>query len=137
MKEVVNDKIKFRKLFRPFAPALTEEDAPRFFDMHKTNGQYPQRFMLMVTPALSERVSEIPAFVHMGTGRLQTVRPESNPVFYETIRRFGDATGVPVLLNASFNLRGEPMVNSPTEALRTFMSSGIDMLVLDRFVVRK
>ena len=73
----------------------------------------------------------------MGTGRLQTVRREWNPLYYETVRRFGQATGVPVLLNTSFNLRGEPIVTTPANALETFMNSGIDMLVMDRFVVRK
>jgi carbamoyltransferase len=137
MKEVVNTKIKFRELFRPFAPVVIEGDAPRYFDMHGADGQYPQRFMLMVAPVCAERAAEIPAVVHMGTGRLQTVRREWNPLYYETVRRFGEATSVPVLLNTSFNLRGEPIVTTPANALETFMNSGIDMLVMDRFVVRK
>ena len=137
MKEVVNTKIKFREPFRPFAPVVSEGDAPRYFDMHKADGQYPQRFMLMVAPACPEHAGEIPAVVHMGTGRLQTVRREWNPLYFETVRCFGEATGVPVLLNTSFNLRGEPMVTTPTNALETFMNSGIDMLVMNRFVVRK
>ena len=137
MKEIVNTKIKFRELFRPFAPVVIEGDAPRYFDMRRADGQYPQRFMLMVAPVCAERAGEIPAVVHMGTGRLQTVRREWNPLYYETVRRFGEATGVPVLLNTSFNLRGEPIVTTPANALETFMNSGIDMLVMDRFVVRK
>jgi carbamoyltransferase len=68
---------------------------------------------------------------------LQTIRKEWNPVYYDVVRGFGDATGVPVLLNTSFNLRGEPMVATPANAIRTFMSSEIDVLVMERCVVRK
>ncbi len=137
MKEIVNTKIKFREQFRPFAPVVPEDQATRYFDMQKADGQYPPRFMLMVAPALSSPAAEIPAVVHMGTGRLQTVRKEWNPLYYDVIRGFGEATGVPVLLNTSFNLRGEPLVATPTDAIRTFMASGIDLLALERFLVRK
>ncbi|MEJ5199988.1 MAG: carbamoyltransferase [Anaerolineae bacterium] len=137
MKEIVNSKIKFRELFRPFAPVVTEEDAPRYFDLQKAEGQYPQRFMLMVSPVHGERGAEIPAVNHMGTGRLQTIRREWNPLYYETVRRFGQATGVPVLLNTSFNLRAEPIVTTPENALHTFFSSDLDLLVLNRYVVTK
>lgn len=137
MKDVVNTKIKFREQFRPFAPVIAEEDALRYFDLQKAEGQYPQRFMLMVAPVCVQRGAEIPAVNHMGTGRLQTVRRDWNPVYYETIRRFGQATGVPVLLNTSFNLRAEPIVTTPADALRTFRSSDIDLLVMDNYIVRK
>jgi carbamoyltransferase len=137
MKEIVNSKIKFRELFRPFAPAVPGEDASRYFDLDKANGQYPPYFMLMVSPIPSERQAEIPAVSHMGTGRLHTVRREWNPLYYDIVRRFGDATGVPVLLNTSFNLRGEPIVTTPANALHTFRSSDIDLLVMDGYVVRK
>jgi carbamoyltransferase len=137
MKEIVNTKIKFREPFRPFAPVVTEDDAPRYFELSKTHKQYPERFMLMVAPVRPERGTEIPAVNHMGTGRLQTVRREWNPVYYEIVRRFGQATGVPVLLNTSFNLRSEPIVASPAEAFNTFVSSDIDVLVVNRCIVRK
>jgi carbamoyltransferase len=137
MKEIVNTKIKFREQFRPFAPVVPEDDASRYFDMQKADRQYPPRFMLMVAPARSSSSAQIPAVVHMGTGRLQTVRKEWNPLYHDVIRGFGEATGVPVLLNTSFNLRGEPLVATPAHAIRTFMASGIDLLVLERFVVRK
>jgi carbamoyltransferase len=137
MKEIVNTKIKFREQFRPFAPVVPEDDASRYFDMQKANGQYPPRFMLMVAPARSSSAESIPAVVHMGTGRLQTVRKEWNPLYYDVVRGFGEATGVPVLLNTSFNLRGEPLVATPANAINTFMASGIDLLVLERFLVRK
>ena len=137
MKDVVNTKIKFRELFRPFAPVVTSGDASRYFALGKADGQYPQRFMLMVSPAAREREHEIPAVVHKGTGRLQTVYREDHPLYYDLIRRFGDATGVPVLLNTSFNLRGEPIVASPADALNTFSKSDIDLLAVGPFLVTK
>ena len=74
---------------------------------------------------------------HLGTGRLQTVREAWNPRYYQVVKKFGQATGVPVLLNTSFNLRGEPIVTSPANAFNTFSKSGIDVLVLENFVIRK
>lgn len=137
MKEIVNTKIKFREQFRPFAPVVPEDEAMRYFDLQKANRQYPPRFMLMVAPALEDHCAHIPAVVHMGTGRLQTIRREWNPLYYRVVEGFGEATGVPVLLNTSFNLRGEPLVATPANAIRTFMHSGIDLLVMERCVIRK
>lgn len=137
MKEIVNTKIKFREPFRPFAPVVTEADAPRYFDLQGAEGQYPQRFMLMVSPVCAGRETEIPAVSHMGTGRLQTVRREWNSLYYELIHRFGQATGTPVLLNTSFNLRSDPIASTPADAFRTFAKSDIDMLVLGRYIVTK
>ena len=137
MQEVVNLKIKFRESFRPFAPVITEERASEFFDLGRAAGQYPQRFMLMVSPIPEEKWADIPAVCHMGTGRLQTVRREWNPLYYEIVRLFGEATGVPVLMNTSFNLRGEPLVTTPQESLATFTASDLDLLILDNFLVRK
>lgn len=137
MKEIVNTKIKFREPFRPFAPVVTEEDAPRYFDLQKAAGQYPQRFMLMVSPVRPDREAEIPAVSHMGTGRLQTVRREWNPFYYDLVYRFGQTTGTPVLLNTSFNLRSEPIVATPADAFNTFIKSDIDLLVLGRYLVSK
>jgi SAM-dependent methyltransferase len=137
MKEIVNTKIKFREPFRPFAPVVTEEDAPRYFDLQQAAGQYPQRFMLMVAPVRPEREAEIPAVSHMGTGRLQTVRREWNPFYYDLVYRFGQATGTPVLLNTSFNLRSEPIVATPADAFNTFTKSDIDVLVLGHYLVSK
>ena len=93
--------------------------------------------MLFVLPLKEDKADIIAAVNHMGTGRLQTIREEWNPRYYQIVKRFGEATGVPVLLNTSFNLRGEPIVSSPTNALNTFSKSGIDVLVLQNFVVRK
>jgi carbamoyltransferase len=137
MKEIVNSKIKFRELFRPFAPVVIEDEAGKFFDLQRIDGQYPPRFMLVVSPVWPGRCHEIAAVSHMGTGRLQTIRREWNPFYYELVRRFGQATGVPVLLNTSFNLRGEPIVSTPADAVRTFRASELDLLVVGNTLVRK
>ena len=137
MKNIVNVKIKFREPFRPFAPVVPEERAAEFFDLQRADGQYPQRFMLMVSDVLEDKQAIIPAVSHMGTGRLQTVRREWNPRYYDIIEAFGAKTGVPVLMNTSFNLRGEPIVTTPANAFNTFSKSDIDLLVLERFLVRK
>ena len=137
MQDTVNTKIKFREPFRPFAPVVPEDAASTYFDLKKAQGQYPLRFMLMVSDVVPARQEEIPAVTHMGTGRLQTVRREWNPLYYDIVRRFGDATGTPVLLNTSFNLRAEPMVNSPADALKTFSQSDLDYLVLGSHVIQK
>ncbi|MBN1272400.1 MAG: carbamoyltransferase [Candidatus Aminicenantes bacterium] len=137
MKDTVNIKIKFREPFRPFAPVVLEERAADFFDARGAEKQYPARFMLLVLPLLEGRGEQVGAVNHMGTGRLQTVRKSWNPRYYELVRRFGEATGVPVLLNTSFNLRGEPIVNSPFNAFQTFRKSGIDMLVMENYLIEK
>lgn len=138
MKNIVNSKIKFREPFRPFAPAVLEERAAEYFEgLREYERQYPARFMLLVFPWKENAGERVPAVNHMGTGRLQTVRQEWNPRYYRLIKKFGDATGVPILLNTSFNLRGEPMAGSPADAFNTFSKSGIDLLVMDRFLVGK
>ncbi|MDH4135775.1 MAG: carbamoyltransferase [Anaerolineae bacterium] len=138
MKNIVNTKIKFREPFRPFAPVVLEERTEEFFELSDAARHYPARYMLMVVPVREEKQSAIPAVTHQGgTGRLQTVRRDLNPRYYRVVERFGEATGVPVLLNTSFNLRGEPIVNSPADAFNTFSNSGLDVLVLGQFVVRK
>lgn len=136
MKSIVNSKIKFREPFRPFAPAILEERATEYFTFDATR-QYPTRFMLLVLPIRSEVADRIPAVNHGGTGRLQTVREEWNPRYHRILRAFGDATGVPVVLNTSFNLRGEPIVTEPGHAIETFLRSGLDALVLENFLVEK
>ncbi|HEY6071958.1 MAG TPA: carbamoyltransferase [Anaerolineales bacterium] len=137
MKEVVNSKIKFREPFRPFAPVVVERDASRYFELGKSAGQYPTRFMLVVSRTRPEQEHLIPAVTHNGTARMQTIRREWNPFYYDLVHEFGQVTGVPVLLNTSFNLRAEPIVAAPSEAVHTFMSSDLDLLVLNTFLVEK
>lgn len=137
MKEIVNEKIKFREPFRPFAPAVLEERAADYYDTPRLEENLMARYMLLVSPVREERWAEVPATTHMGSGRLQTVRRAWNPRYYDLIQRFGQATGTPVILNTSFNLRGEPIVTTPQNAFNTFVGSDIDVLVLENFVVRK
>ncbi len=138
MKDIVNTKIKFREPYRPFAPSVIEERAADFFDLPGGSRQYPTRFMLLVTPVLEQGKLRIPAVTHVdGSARLQTVVPSTNPRYHALIRAFGEASGVPVLLNTSFNLRGEPIVNTPEEAFSTFARSEMDALVLDRTIIYK
>tara|TARA_B100001123_G_scaffold294583_1_gene328464 strand:+ start:3920 stop:5653 length:1734 start_codon:yes stop_codon:yes gene_type:complete len=135
MKDVVNNKIKFREPFRPFAPSVLVGDSEKYFALKDSEASLPARFMLRVVPVNPEHQGDIPAVNHMGTARVQTVHPSSNPLYYRLIEAFRDATGVPVLLNTSFNVRGEPIVNSPEDALRTFVNSGIDALVMGNYIV--
>lgn len=138
MKDIVNTKIKFREPYRPFAPSVLVERAGEFFDAPGVERLYPARFMLVVPRVRDSKREMIPAVTHVdGTGRLQTVFREWNPRYHELIRRFGQATGVPVLLNTSFNVKGEPIVNTPAEAYSTFVRSGIDYLVLGNHLIRK
>ena len=138
MKDIVNTKIKFREPFRPFAPVILEERAHEYFTTEGLDRQYPPRFMLMVSPFREDKRDKVQAVCHVGgTGRMQTVRREWNPAYYDIIEKFGEATGIPVLLNTSYNLRGEPIVNSPQDALNTFANSGIDQLVMGPFLVSK
>jgi carbamoyltransferase len=138
MKHIVNSKIKFREPFRPFAPVILEERAGEFFHgLSDPKRQYPARYMLLVLPWKGSAGELIPAVNHLGTGRLQTVRREWNPRYYRLVEKFGEATGVPVLMNTSFNLRGEPIVGSPANAWNTFSNSGIDILLLGRCMIKK
>jgi len=137
MKEIVNTKIKFREPFRPFAPVVLRERAPEYFDYPQVADHDTPRYMLMVAPIKEEKQSEIHAVNHEGTGRLQSIDRETNSRYYDIVQQFGEATGVPIVLNTSFNLRGEPIVNTPREAYNTFRNSDIDMLVLGSHIVRK
>jgi len=137
MKDLVNVKIKFREPFRPFAPVILEENVEDFFQGDGIAQQFAARYMLLVLPFKESMGERINAVNHMGTGRLQTIREEWNPRYYRIVKKIGEATGIPVLLNTSFNLRGEPIVNSPADAFQTFSNSGIDVLVLENYLIRK
>ncbi len=137
MKEVVNTKIKFREPFRPFAPVIMEDRAQEYFTTPNIKDQYSSRYMLMVSGIPEDKWDKIQAVCHNGTGRLQSVREDWNSGYYNLMKKFDQATGVPVLLNTSYNLRGEPMVTTPQEALNTFAASDIDQLVMGPFLVKK
>jgi carbamoyltransferase len=138
MKDIVNAKIKFREPYRPFAPSVLAECTETYFDLPNAVSHHPARYMLYVVPVKPSQQSTLPAITHVdGTGRLQTVFREWNPRYYQLIERFGRATGVPVILNTSFNLRGEPIVTTPANAFRTFSKSEMDALVLENCLVEK
>jgi carbamoyltransferase len=138
MKDIVNAKIKFREPYRPFAPSVLAECAEKYFDLSEAQRHHPARYMLYVVPVKESKRSVLPAITHVdGTGRLQTVFQSESPRYYRLIQRFGQATGVPVVLNTSFNLKGEPIVNTPGDAFNTFSKSEMDNLVLENFLVEK
>lgn len=138
MKDIVNAKIKFREAFRPFAPSVLAERCEEFFELPDAMDHYPARFMLYVVPVVEAKREVIPAITHVdGSGRLQTVRRETNPAYHRVIEKFGEATGVPVILNTSFNLKGEPIVETPLNAFNTFTRSEMDVLYLGNFVVER
>jgi carbamoyltransferase len=133
MKDILNERVKHREWFRPFAPAILEECLEDYFDCgHITP------YMLLVYNVLEHKKSEIPATAHVdGTGRVQTVREEQNPKFYNLIKEFQKKTGVPVILNTSFNVQGEPVVCTPEDAVKCFIGTEIDVLVLGNYIVYK
>ena len=132
MKDTVNLKIKFRETFRPFAPAVLEEECSNYFQL---NQESP--FMLLVAPVREDR-RVIPSVTHVdGSARVQTINREQDPLFYGLIQEFKKQTGVPVIINTSFNVRGEPIVCTPEEAWRCFMRTKMDDLVMGPFLLAK
>jgi carbamoyltransferase len=133
MKDKINAEVKHREAFRPFAPSVQAEATDRYFDVI---GESP--FMLKVCPVKPEMREVLPAITHVdGSARLHTVSRDVNPVFYDLIGKFGDITGVPVLLNTSFNVQGEPIVESPEQAIRCFASTGLDALAVGSYLIKK
>jgi carbamoyltransferase len=137
MKETVNKKIKFREGFRPFAPSVIQENAKKYFDVADSTLD-PFKFMLYVVPVVEGQRGNLGAITHVdGTARPQFVFKEISPLYHGLISAVGRKSKTPVVLNTSFNLRGEPIVNSAKNALRTFYKSGIDTLVLGNFKIEK
>jgi carbamoyltransferase len=133
MIDTVNKKIKFRESFRPFAPTVLEERSEDYFDI---NGESP--YMLFVHDVLEGKKDEIPAVTHTdGTSRMQTLKQETNPFYHDLIGKFEEETGVPVLLNTSFNLKGMPIVNRPKEAIDVLKRSDMDSILTRSFLIRK
>jgi carbamoyltransferase len=138
-KEVLNTRVKHREAFRPFAPAILAEEAGAWFEINNGTSSSAGDFMLRVCTFREARKAEVPAVVHVdGTGRLQTLSERTNPRFYRLVQRFHAATGVPILLNTSFNVMGEPIVETPGDALWCLLYTGLDACIFeDRLVVRK
>ena len=133
MKKRINDRVKFRELYRPLAPSILHEHGPEYFEGY-TESPYMERALLF-RPEVRDRV---PAVVHEdGTGRLQTVKQAWNPLFYQLIQAFYRRTGVPLLLNTSFNVMGKPIIHSVEDAMTVFYTTGLDRLVIGRFVLEK
>ncbi|MDP3940230.1 MAG: carbamoyltransferase [Deltaproteobacteria bacterium] len=131
-KDVVNHKIKFRESFRPFAPSVLRERCADYFEL---DSESP--YMLIVAQVRPDK-REIPSVTHLdGSARIQTVAREQNPLYYDLIKAFDDLTGCPVIINTSFNVRGEPIVCTPADAYLCFMRTNMDHLVLDRFLLDK
>jgi len=129
----VNNAVKFREWWRPFAPSLKKEAASEYLE-----SAYDSPFMILTAQVRPEKRGVIPSVTHVdGSARPQTVEKEINPLYYRLIDEFGKRTGVPVVMNTSFNLRGEAIVHTPTDAIRTFFSSGMDALLLGSFLVEK
>ncbi len=138
MKDIVNTKIKFREPYRPFAPSVLAERAEEFFRAAERDGALSGALHALRGAGAASKHSVLPAITHVdGTGRLQTVFRDANPRYHGLIERFAQATGVPAVLNTSFNLKGEPIVNTPANAFSTFSRSEMDMLFLGNFVVEK
>jgi len=153
MQKTLNLKVKYRESFRPFAPAVLREDVDKYFDIN-TDSPY----MLMVAPVKEERRramtteedklfgidklnvprSDIPAVTHIDySGRIQTVHKETNKAFHDLISAFKQQTGSSVVVNTSFNVRGEPIVCTPEDAFRCFMGSDIEVLVIGNCFLKK
>jgi carbamoyltransferase len=137
MKDILNLKVKHRERFRPFAPVVCVEDAKHWFECDEPI-PLPTDYMLMVYPIVESKRKLIPAVTHVdGSGRLQTIRREQNPRYYDVIKEFGKITKVPILINTSYNIRGEPIVCTPHDAYRCMMGTGIDCLVMDKFLIKR
>jgi carbamoyltransferase len=133
MKDIVNSVVKQREGFRPFAPSCLEERAGEYFD-----GCTRSRYMISTYMVRPGKAGSIPAVTHVdGTARVQTVHREGNPSYWRIIERFGELTGVPVVLNTSFNVKGEPIVEAPVDALRCFWGTGLDALSIPPFLIVK
>ena len=133
MKDKINAEVKHREAYRPFAPSAITEARNDYFDIGVEDP-----FMLKVCNVLPDKREQLPAITHVdGTARLQTVSRDTNPLYHRLISEFGQRSGVPVVLNTSFNVMGEPIVESPLDAIRCFFSTGLDDLVIGNFVVSK
>jgi carbamoyltransferase len=131
MKEILNSKVKFREKFRPFAPSVTEEEASTYFDI-----SIDAPYMLLIPDVYPDKRQLLPAITHVdGTARLQTVQKKTNPRYHNLLNAFKEIEGIPVLLNTSFNVRGEPIVLSPADAYSCYMRTGIDALVMGNFLL--
>lgn len=133
MKDKINSLVKFREEFRPFAPSILEEFGEEYFEDYQ-----PSPYMERTLRFKAEKMNKVPAVVHVdGTGRLQTVRKDLNEKYYLLIKAFFEITGVPLVLNTSFNVMGKPIINSFNDALNVFFNSGLEVLVINDYIIKK
>ena len=133
MQARINRKIKYRESFRPFAPAVPSDRVAEFFQL-----EHESLHMTIVAPLRPSRRSELPAVTHVDhSARVQTVDPGVSPLFHKLLRTFGERSGCPVLVNTSFNMRGEPIVCTPEDAYRCFLRTDMDLLALGPFLLEK
>jgi carbamoyltransferase len=133
MKDTLNARVKFREYFRPFAPSVLAERVGDFF-----TPAYPSPFMLLCHDVRPDRIESVPAITHVdGTARIHTVERDLDPLYYGLIEEFGRLTGIPMVLDTSFNIRGEPIVNSVKQALQCFLTTDMDFLLLGGFLLWK
>ena len=153
MQKLLNLKVKFRESFRPFAPSILRENLKEWFEMDQDSP-----YMLLVADVINEKIikmndedkkligidklniirSEIPSVTHVDySARIQTVHRETNPMYYDLISKFNNLTGCPMVINTSFNIRGEPIVCTPEDALKCFMGTDLDILVIENFYLKK
>jgi carbamoyltransferase len=133
MKDLLNATVKFREPFRPYAPSVLEESCGKYF-----GSDVPSPYMLRAYPTRPEMIAVLPAITHVdGTARVQTVNAKQNPRYYRLIKEFGRITGVDCVLNTSFNIRGEPIINTVDEAIKCLMTTGLDALFVEDFLVVK
>jgi carbamoyltransferase len=153
MQQIMNVKIKFRESFRPFAPSMLEEEVGNYFDSH-----HDSPYMLLVYDVLEGKRNQVkskdkkksgldkleinrsvvPAITHVDySARVHTVNKKVNPFYWEIINAFYKKTGCPVIINTSFNVRGEPIVNTPENAYKVFANTDMDYLLMERFLIKK
>ena len=133
MKDHINSRVKFRESFRPFAPAILEQYKDEYFEINQSSP-----FMLIAAKARKEKKDRIPAVVHVDdSARIQTVNSQTNYKFFKLLEAFNEITNIPVLMNTSFNVKGQPIVDSPEDAIKTFLSTNIDVLVIGDFIALK
>ena len=137
MQDILNAKVKHREMFRPFAPVVCRDDANKYFECDNPIPE-PTDYMLIVYPIKKDKQKKLPVVTHVdGSGRLQTIRKNQNKLYYKLIKEFGKLTGEPILVNTSFNVRGEPIVCSPHDAYKCVMGTEIDYLVIGKYLIRR
>ena len=137
MRNIINKKVKKREMFRPFAPVILEEETKKYFETDEYVST-STRWMLMVYPFKKIGLKQVPAVVHVdNSGRLETLTRKDNPKYYDLVKAYDALTGIPIIINTSFNVKGEPIVCTPDDAIRCSLNTDIDYLIIDNYVVKK